>query len=115
VGQSGSSNGIPDGSGAEACVAAGDRVLGALVGTHVRLADVTAQGQALAAQSGHLSDAVEAFAEHGLSVVAAARALHVHPNTVIYRLERWHTLTGWDPRTFRGLAMSIASLRLQPA
>jgi DNA-binding PucR family transcriptional regulator len=94
--------------------AACDWVLTTLVGEPARLVEVTAQGQAVAAQAGHLSDAVEAFAEHGLSVVAAARALHVHPNTVIYRLERWRTLTGWDPRTFGGLALSIASLRLAP-
>jgi hypothetical protein len=58
----------------------------------------------------YLSDAVRAFAERGLSVVGAARSLHVHPNTVIYRLERWHRLTGWDARTFTGLSRSMAAL-----
>jgi DNA-binding PucR family transcriptional regulator len=87
-------------------------MLTSLVGAPVAVAEVTGKGQVVAAQAGHLADAVEAFADHGLSVVAAARALHVHPNTVIYRLGRWQTLTGWDPRTFRGLALSIASLRL---
>jgi DNA-binding PucR family transcriptional regulator len=89
-----------------------DWVLSTLVGERVRLAEVAALGQAVAGQAGHLAAAIEAFADHGLSVVAAARALHVHPNTVIYRLDRWRTLTGWDPRTFPGLALSIASLRL---
>jgi DNA-binding PucR family transcriptional regulator len=90
----------------------GDWLLSTLVGERVRMADVVGQGQAVAGQAAHLAAAIEAFADNGLSVVAAARALHVHPNTVIYRLDRWRTLTGWDPRTFHGLALSIASLRL---
>jgi sugar diacid utilization regulator len=62
----------------------------------------------------HLVAAVRAYAENGFSVAAAARALHVHPNTVTYRLERWHQLTGWTPRTLDGLMKSLLSLRLFP-
>jgi hypothetical protein len=62
----------------------------------------------------HLVAAVRAYAENGFSVAAAARALHVHPNTVTYRLERWHQLTGWTPRTLDGLMKSLLSLRLYP-
>ncbi|MDA0162125.1 helix-turn-helix domain-containing protein [Solirubrobacter ginsenosidimutans] len=46
---------------------------------------------------------VEAFAAADLNVSRAAAALHVHPNTVRYRLERIATETGHDPRTFSGL------------
>jgi hypothetical protein len=87
-------------------------VLATLYGSRERLTEVCAPGQDVARKSRHLADAVEAFADNRLSVVGAARALHVHPNTVIYRLERWHGLTGWDPRTFRGLAASVACLRV---
>lgn len=91
-----------------------DWLLASVLRDRQRLAELTAPGRAVAARATYLSDAVEAFAEHRLSVVAAARALHVHPNTVIYRLHRWRTLTGWDPRTLHGLALSVASLRLDP-
>ena len=43
---------------------------------------------------------------------AAADVLHLHPNTVRYRVERWHQLTGWDVRTRQGLIRSIAALGL---
>ncbi|MFE9632395.1 helix-turn-helix domain-containing protein [Streptomyces sp. NPDC006463] len=54
----------------------------------------------------HLADAVRAFADHGFSVAAAARALHLHANTLTYRLERWHELTGLDYRDYMGLVTS---------
>lgn len=55
----------------------------------------------------HLADAVLAFADHDLSATAAARAMGLHPNTTMYRLARWHELTGWDAKTFHGLALSL--------
>ena len=62
----------------------------------------------------HLRDAVTAYADHGFSTTAAATALHLHPNTVKYRLDRWQLLTGWDPRTFDGLARSLTAIGLRP-
>ena len=62
----------------------------------------------------HLVDAVRAYAENGFSVTVAARTLHLHPNTVKYRLDRWQQLTGWTPRTIDGLMKSLLSLRLYP-
>lgn len=64
----------------------------------------------------HLAAAVLAFADGGFSVSAAARALHVHPNTLGYRLERWRQLSGRDVRARAGLidaivACEIAGLR----
>jgi sugar diacid utilization regulator len=79
------------------------------------LHDVCARAVEVARRSPHLADAVRAFADEGLSVVGAARALHVHANTVIYRLERWQHLTGWDARTFLGLSRSIAALTRESA
>jgi sugar diacid utilization regulator len=62
----------------------------------------------------HLADAVSTYAAQGFSISAAGQALHVHPNTIKYRLERWHQLTGWDPRTLEGLLKSSCSLALGP-
>jgi DNA-binding PucR family transcriptional regulator len=47
----------------------------------------------------HLRDALHACARNGFSIIASARALRIHPNTVKYRLDRRQELTGWDPRT----------------
>jgi sugar diacid utilization regulator len=55
----------------------------------------------------HLADAVIAFAAEDLSATSAARRLGLHPNSTMYRLSRWQELTGWDPRTFRGLSISL--------
>ncbi|MER8043652.1 helix-turn-helix domain-containing protein [Streptomyces sp. NPDC094032] len=60
----------------------------------------------------HLAEAVREFADHGFSVAAAARALNVHANTLTYRLERWHELTGLDCRTYTGLFTSRAAVEL---
>ncbi|WP_345632243.1 PucR family transcriptional regulator [Rugosimonospora acidiphila] len=60
----------------------------------------------------HLGEAVRAFADHGFSITASADALHVHPNTVKYRLDRWQHLTGWNPRTIDGLQRSLLSIAL---
>ena len=75
-------------------------------------ARLLAGGVVVAREQVHLAEAVEAYAENGFSVSAAARALHLHANSVTYRLERWQELTGWNPRTFNGLLRSMASLRL---
>lgn len=77
-----------------------------------RLEAVLRPGAEVAAGHPHLAAAVTAFAGGGFSASAAARELRVHPNTVTYRLDRWASLSGWDPRTFEGLVRSLAALRL---
>jgi hypothetical protein len=77
-----------------------------------RLYEVLAPGADTAVEHGHLAETVLAFADAGFSVSETARRLELHANTVAYRLERWHALTGWDPRTFTGLTRSLAALRL---
>lgn len=69
-------------------------------------------GVKVAAQSPHLAETIHCFAESGFSVAETARRLTVHPNTVAYRLERWRKLTSWNPRSFAGLAASMAALEL---
>lgn len=61
-----------------------------------------------------LAEAVLAFAHNGFSISASAAVLHLHPNSVSYRLDRWHQLTGWDPRSWDGLARSLAAIVLYP-
>lgn len=63
-----------------------------------------------AAAHPELARTVEGFARSGMSLTAAGRALHLNPNTVKYRLRRWQELTGWDPRTWDGLAASVLAL-----
>ncbi len=47
-----------------------------------------------------LLNTLETFLQKDLNVADAARALFVHRNTLIYRLERIRELTGYDPRSF---------------
>jgi hypothetical protein len=43
---------------------------------------------------------VEAFFEQNLNVSETARVLHVHRNTLLYRLDKVKSLTGLDPKNF---------------
>ncbi|MFI5783279.1 PucR family transcriptional regulator [Nocardia sp. NPDC051570] len=65
-----------------------------------------------AAEHPELAETIQCFARHDMSLAATGRALHVHPNTVKYRLDRWHDLTGWDVRTWDGLSRSMIGLEL---
>lgn len=67
-------------------------------------------GRRTAADHPSLADTLRAYADGGFCLSVAARQLHVHPNTASYRLDRWRELTGWDPRTFGGLARSLAAI-----
>jgi PucR C-terminal helix-turn-helix domain/GGDEF-like domain len=66
----------------------------------------------VAANNPHLSSTVLAFADNGFSATATARALHLHPNSVTYRLERWTRLTGWRLGEFEGVARSMVAILL---
>jgi len=65
-----------------------------------------------AGQSGELSRTIRAFAKCSLNVKQTARSLGVHTNTVYFRLNRIHKLTGIDPRTFSGTSLLLTALRL---
>jgi hypothetical protein len=77
----------------------------------LRLEPLLAQAMSVAAAHTHLADAVLAFAAADMSVTRAAEDLHLHANSVTYRLQRWAQLSGWDPRTFDGLTRSLAACR----
>jgi Regulator of polyketide synthase expression len=60
------------------------------------------------AAQGHLLEALTAYIDSG-SANAAARALHLHPQSLRYRLRRVHELTGRDPRDpWQRLTLDIA-------
>jgi sugar diacid utilization regulator len=80
-----------------------------------RLAPVLGSCRPPAMTHPELAETVARFARSGMSLTATGRAMHLNPNTVKYRLRRWHELTGWDPRTWDGLAASILALGLFPA
>lgn len=75
-----------------------------------QLRPLYAEAERVGEQQPGLAEAVRAFCSQGFSLAGAAAALQVHPNTVAYRLSRWHTLTGLDPRTFPGLLRSVLAL-----
>lgn len=76
-----------------------------------RLEPLLARASSVAAEHPHLADTVLAFAAADMSVARAAEDLHLHANSVTYRLQRWAQLSGWDPRTFDGLTRSLAACR----
>jgi hypothetical protein len=55
-------------------------------------------------------ETIRAFSNADLNVAKAAEQMHVHPNTVRYRLQQIATKTGHDPRTFAGLVDLICIL-----
>ena len=57
-----------------------------------------------------LPHTLEVYLEHDLDRRRTAAALHVHPNTLDYRLRRIVELTGLDPATSRGLQLLGAAL-----
>jgi len=61
---------------------------------------------------------LEVYLDHDLDRRSTAAALHVHPNTLDYRLRRIVELTGLDPSTTRGLQLlgaALAARRLAPS
>jgi carbohydrate diacid regulator len=67
----------------------------------------------LAAQRGwpELRRTVIALVEHGLRLTETAEALHIHRNTLLYRLKRLSTVAGADARTPRvAIALYLACL-----
>ncbi len=88
-------------------------LIGADATTRAVIASKGSELQALSAEE--LSVAIEtirAFSDADLNVARAAEQVHVHPNTVRYRLERIAATCGHDPRTFAGLVELLCILEL---
>ena len=63
---------------------------------------------------GVLVETLRRFAEADMNVLAAARALGAHPNTVYARMERIEQITGLAPRSFRGLGELLLAADCRP-
>lgn len=62
----------------------------------------------------HLVESLEVFLQHDGSVQAAARTMHLHPNSLRHRLTRIYELTGRNPLLFRDqvdFAIALEALR----
>src|SRR3954471_1021124 len=59
-----------------------------------------------------LVETLRAYIDGNFSIARAARSMHVHSNTVLYRLDRVRELTGRDPRNPRDVVFLALSLRL---
>jgi hypothetical protein len=80
--------------------------------SHDDLLAILGQGAAVARNHEQIAETVRCFATSGFSVSETARRMFIHPNSVTYRLDRWHQLTGWDPRDFSGILNSLAALEI---
>ena len=78
-----------------------------------RLEPIISQKREVIVANPHLVETIETYVDQGFSVTETARTMHLHPNSVTYRLERWKSLTGWDPRTFQGLSHSLMATLLE--
>lgn len=91
------------------------RVTPADLPLEVLLAAAPAEADALAAAAleplGALVDTVAAFVDSGLDRRGTATALHVHPNTLDYRLRRARELSGLDLARPQDLAVLVLALR----
>lgn len=77
-----------------------------------RITALLAAAIQVAQSNPHLAETVLAFAAADMSIAAAAQAIHLHANSVTYRLDRWSRLTGLEARAFEGLSQSVVACRL---
>jgi DNA-binding PucR family transcriptional regulator len=59
-------------------------------------------------------ETLESFIDSGFDRAATARQLHVHPNTVVYRLRKASSLTGLDlssPKDLVRVTMALGARR----
>jgi PucR C-terminal helix-turn-helix domain/GGDEF-like domain len=89
----------------------------ALIGaTATTRAIVASKGSSLRALSDEdraaAVETIRAFSEADLNVSKAAERMHVHPNTVRYRLQQIAAKTGHEPRTFAGLVDLLCILEM---
>lgn len=83
-----------------------------LLAERSRFGGLLASAIDVAGANPHLTETVLAFAAADMSIAATALAVHVHANSVTYRLDRWSQLSGLEARSFRGLCQSVIACRL---
>lgn len=59
-----------------------------------------------------LRETIHSFAQHGQNIAETARALFLHRNTLLYRLDKIHEITGKDIRKFGDLLVLWLALQL---
>jgi sugar diacid utilization regulator len=64
------------------------------------------------AHGGDLLDSVRTWLEHDRRTDEAARALHIHPNTLLYRVRRFEQISGRSLASTEGLAETWLALRV---
>jgi carbohydrate diacid regulator len=84
--------------------------------SHQRKAELAIQLLKPLFENEELSKTVESFLSSGMNLTEAANKLHVHRNTLIYRLDKVNQVIGLDPRTFQGalqikLGFMLSSLK----
>ena len=67
------------------------------------------------AHSGELLPTLRAFIDTGFSLAQAAHEQHVQPNTIKYRLQRIHSLTGYNPMHPRDVVLFALALNASTA
>lgn len=83
-----------------------------LLAERERITALLAAAVHVAQSNPHLAETVLAFAAADMSIAATAQAIHLHANSVTYRLDRWSRLSGLDARAFEGLSHSVVACRL---
>ena len=68
-----------------------------------------------AAHAGDLVSSVRVWLEHDRQTDRAARALHVHPNTLLYRVRRFEQISGRSLASTESLAEVWLALRTMAA
>jgi sugar diacid utilization regulator len=90
-----------------------DHMLRSSPGAHALLRDTVAQIKAYdARRQSELMRTLEAYLDNGGNITRTARALHVHPNTVVYRLRRIGEIAGRDPARPQDLLVLSLAVRL---
>jgi sugar diacid utilization regulator len=60
-----------------------------------------------------LRETIQTFANSGQNIAETSRALYIHRNTLLYRLDKIHELTGLDIRKFQDLLVLWTALMLR--
>ncbi len=76
-----------------------------------RLQDVIAPAVAAALAHPDLAQTAWQHMENRLSFARTAEVMHLHPNSVRYRLERWRELTGWSFETVTERALTRVAIQ----
>ena len=76
-----------------------------------RIADRLQPGLDAVQAHPELADTAWAYLQHRLSFAAAGQELHLHPNSVRYRIDRWTELTGWGFDSSDDRALTRTAIR----